>query len=135
MYIVGQYMAKQPSLRMSYGQSWIYLGFRKTFQHLIGFYGYERALKIWIKLLANPAELPDPGRQQRLRQHRLTEKTQGVSGNYLLQTRQTLITSSKFIGYLDGYGAMPPIINIFNSGPWYRACKTKKDGQPIPKCI
>ncbi len=80
MYMVGQYMAKQPVLRMSYGQSWVYVGFRKTFNHLIEVYGYKRALEIWQKMLCHPAELPDPGRQRRLRHRRLPEKTFGVGG-------------------------------------------------------
>lgn len=80
MYMVGQYFAKQSVLRMSYGQSWVYLGFRKTFQHLIEVYGYKHALGIWQKLLCHARDLPDPGRPRRFRHRRLPAKTQGVVG-------------------------------------------------------
>jgi len=56
MYIVGQYMAKQPTLRMSYGQSWVYMGFRKTFKHLIEVYG-ERARYCLNQRKASKAKL------------------------------------------------------------------------------
>jgi hypothetical protein len=53
MYLVGQYFAKQPVLRMSYGVQWVYPGFKKSFSHLIEVYGFHRALEIWQKKMAN----------------------------------------------------------------------------------
>jgi hypothetical protein len=53
MYLVGQYFAKQPVIRMSYGHQWVYQGFKKSFSHLIEVHGYKRAIKIWQKKMQN----------------------------------------------------------------------------------
>jgi hypothetical protein len=53
MYLVGQYFAKQPVIRMSYGHQWVYQGFKKSFNHLIEVYGFKRALEIWQKRMQN----------------------------------------------------------------------------------
>jgi hypothetical protein len=53
MYLVGQYFAKQPVIRMSYGHQWVYQGFKKSFSHLIEVYGYRRAIEIWQKKMQN----------------------------------------------------------------------------------
>lgn len=46
-YIIRGYVQNQPVLRMSYGQQWVYPGFRKSLIHLIEVYGFKRALEIW----------------------------------------------------------------------------------------
>ena len=48
-YLVGQYFAKQPVIRMSYGHHWVYPGFKKSFNHIIEVYGFKRAKEIWQK--------------------------------------------------------------------------------------
>ena len=53
MYLVGQYFAKQPVIRMSYGHQWVYQGFKKSFNHLIEVYGFKHAIKIWQKRMEN----------------------------------------------------------------------------------
>lgn len=53
MYLVGQYFAKQPVIRMSYGHQWVYPGFKKSFNHIIEVYGFKRALEIWQKRMQN----------------------------------------------------------------------------------
>jgi len=74
MYLVGQYFAKQPVLRMSYGHQWVYAGFKKSFIHLIKVYGYHRALEIWQKKMQNN-DLPTHAltRQTRFRWRRLRQ--------------------------------------------------------------
>jgi hypothetical protein len=49
MYLVGQYFAKQPVIRMSYGHHWVFPGFVKSFKHIIEVYGFNRAIEIWDK--------------------------------------------------------------------------------------
>jgi hypothetical protein len=53
MYLVGQYFAKQPVIRMSYGHNWVFQGFVKSFKHLIEVYGFKRAIEIWQKRMRN----------------------------------------------------------------------------------
>jgi hypothetical protein len=74
MYLVGQYFAKQPVLRMSYGHHWVYPGFKKSFIHLIEVYGYHRALEIWQKKMHNN-DLPTHAltRQTRFRWRKLEQ--------------------------------------------------------------
>ena len=69
MYLIGQYFAKQPVLRMSYGHQWVYPGFVKSFRHLTEGYGFNRAIEIWEKLLRNN-DLPFIERQKRFRRRR-----------------------------------------------------------------
>jgi len=45
MYLVGQYFAKQPVIRMSYGYQWVYPGFKKSFNHIIEFMRSNHILK------------------------------------------------------------------------------------------
>jgi len=72
MYLVGQYFAKQPVIRMSYGHQWVFQGFKKSFTHIIEVYGFKRALEIWQKRMQNN-DLPTHAltRQTRFRWRRL----------------------------------------------------------------
>jgi hypothetical protein len=47
--MVGQYFAKHPVHRMSYGRSWIGQGVKQRFIHLCEVYGFNRAKEIWSK--------------------------------------------------------------------------------------
>ncbi|MCW4024234.1 MAG: hypothetical protein NWF01_04270 [Candidatus Bathyarchaeota archaeon] len=70
MYMVGQYYAKQPVIRMSYGRQWVYQGFKKSFNHIAEIYGsmrqpkndpyeppkitpWKRVLEVWDKKMKN----------------------------------------------------------------------------------
>jgi hypothetical protein len=72
MYLVGQYFAKQPVIRMSYGHQWAFQGFKKSFSHIIEVYGYRRAIEIWQKKMQNN-DLPTHAltRQTRFRWRKL----------------------------------------------------------------
>src|SRR5450759_3090244 len=72
MYLLGQYFAKQPVIRMSYGHQWVYQGFKKSFNHLIEVYGFKRAIEIWQKRMSNN-DLPTVAltRQTRFRWRKL----------------------------------------------------------------
>jgi len=72
MYLVGQYFAKQPVIRMSYGHHWVFQGFKKSFSHLVESYGFRRAIEIWQKKLQNN-DLPTHAltRQTRFRWRKL----------------------------------------------------------------
>lgn len=72
MYLVGQYFAKQPVIRMSYGHQWVYPGFKKSFNHIIEVYGFKRTLEIWQKRMQNN-DLPTHAltRQTRFRWRKL----------------------------------------------------------------
>jgi hypothetical protein len=52
-YIIRGYVQNQPVIRMSYGQQWVYQGFKRSFIHLIEVYRYRRALEIWKKNMEN----------------------------------------------------------------------------------
>jgi hypothetical protein len=111
MYLIGQYFAKQPVIRMSYGHQWVYPGFVKSFKHLIEVYGFKRAVEIWNKRLKNN-DLPIAGRQTRLRHRKLPAKTQGVIGlkhwnctgggfRYLPKSFQSLLDDPVYSRVLD----------------------------------
>lgn len=72
LYLVGQYFAKQPVIRMSYGHYWVYHGFVKSFKHIIEVYGFKRAIEIWDKRMKNN-DLPTSAttRQTRFRWRKL----------------------------------------------------------------
>ncbi|MCW4018465.1 MAG: hypothetical protein NWF00_07295 [Candidatus Bathyarchaeota archaeon] len=103
-YMVGQYMQKQPILRMSYGRQWVCEGMKKSFNHIVDVYGFKRGIEVWNKQLEKGIlPLGGLGRQTRFRHRRfpdrcyvtekryikgqykkvrliLPEKTQGVTG-------------------------------------------------------
>jgi hypothetical protein len=95
MYLVGQYFAKQPVIRMSYGQQWVFQGFVKSFKHLIEVYGFRRAIEIWDRRMRNN-DLPFVGRQTRFRLRKLPEKTMGVIGLKHSGIRQSTFVSVRF---------------------------------------
>ena len=72
MYLVGQYFAKQPVIRMSYGHQWVYIGFKKSFSHVIEVYGFKLAIELWQKRMQNN-DLPTHAltRQTRFRWRKL----------------------------------------------------------------
>ncbi|MGA3288898.1 MAG: hypothetical protein ABSD42_01485 [Candidatus Bathyarchaeia archaeon] len=115
MYLVGQYFVKQPVLRMSYGQQWVYPGFVKGFRKVCEVYAnmrqspnieprehspFKRAIEVWNKNIEKGC-LPNPGHQKRFRWRRLPEKRQGVLGNLTVKTVDCCIDSPK---YLHEYG-------------------------------
>ncbi len=102
MYLVGQYFAKQPVIRMSYGHHWVYPGFVKSFKHIIEVYGFKRAIEIWDKRMKNN-DLPLIGRQTRFRFRRFPEKTLGVVGFGFPETRQSTFVSVRFWEIFGGY--------------------------------
>ncbi|MCW4018323.1 MAG: hypothetical protein NWF00_06555 [Candidatus Bathyarchaeota archaeon] len=130
MYMVGQYFAKQPVLRMSYGRQWVCEGFKKSFSHIADVYGFKRAKEIWDKNLKS-GFLPTGkiGRQTRFDwrdkpcpkncsrkgicsfgdnchchavSKKLPRKEQGVVGFYVPKTVQTLVDSPKYLEIVDG---------------------------------
>lgn len=101
-YLVGQYFAKQPVIRMSYGHHWVYPGFAKSFKHIIEVYGFRRAVEIWDKRMRNN-DLPIVGRQIRLKHRKMSEKTFGVIGFRRPETRQTTLDSVRFWEIFAGY--------------------------------
>lgn len=123
MYLVGQYFAKQPVLRMSYGQQWVYPAFVKGFQKVIDVYAnfnirqsgkkeftIKRAVEVWNKSIDGGC-LPKPSYQKRFRWRKLPRKTQGVLANLTVKTIQCCIDSPK---YLWEYGT---IWTIFSKLP------------------
>jgi hypothetical protein len=102
MYLVGQYFAKQPVIRMSYGHHWVFTGFAKSFKHIIEVYGFKRAIEIWNKRMRNN-DLPLTGRQTRLRQRKMPEKTMGVIGLNNPKTKQSTLVSVRFWAIFGGY--------------------------------
>ncbi len=91
MYMIGQYYAKQPIIRMSYGRQWVCQGFTKSFKNLIETVGYKNALRIWEERL-NRDDLPTgrTGNQKRFRWRRDKPKIFGVIGEKPNVTHWTL---------------------------------------------
>ena len=104
MYLVGQYFAKQPVIRMSYGHHWVFPGFVKSFKHLIEVYGFRRAIEIWDRRMRTN-DLPFMGWQTRFRLRKFPEKTTGVVGLELNETRQSTFVSVRFWETFGGYFA------------------------------
>ena len=102
MYLVGQYFAKQPVIRMSYGHHWVFPGFAKSFKHIIEVYGFKRAIEIWDKRMKSN-DLPLIGRQTRFRFRRLPAKTLGMIGCEFPETRQSTFVSVRFWEIFGGY--------------------------------
>jgi hypothetical protein len=50
-YVVGNYVAKQPTERMSYSQNWVCVGFARKWKNFLVVYG-KRAVEVWDKWLA-----------------------------------------------------------------------------------
>jgi hypothetical protein len=105
MYLVGQYFAKQPVIRMSYGHHWVFLGFVKSFKHIIEVYGFKRAIEIWDKSMRNN-DLPFTGRQKFFRFKRLPKKTLGVMGFRCPETRQSTFDSVRFWEIFGSYSTI-----------------------------
>jgi hypothetical protein len=75
-YIIRGYIQNQPIIRISYGQQWVYQGFRKSFTHLIEVYGFKRAVEIWKKNMANDVMPTKAGTYQtRFRYRKAQNKT------------------------------------------------------------
>lgn len=76
-YVVGQYFANQPIIRLSYGQQWVFSGFVKSFHKVIDTYAFmrqppntpeehkpfKRAIEVWNKNIQNGC-LPRSSRQR-----------------------------------------------------------------------
>ena len=92
MYMIGQYYAKQPVIRMSYGRQWVCQGFVKSFKKLIETFGYKNALKIWQQRMEND-DLPTgrTGNQKRFRWRKEAPKTFGIIGEKPNITHWTLL--------------------------------------------
>lgn len=52
-YLVGNYLAKQSFERMSWGYSWVFPAFVKSWKSLIEKYGFKQALSLWKRLLCS----------------------------------------------------------------------------------
>jgi len=52
-YLVGNYLAKQNFERMSWGYSWVFPAFVRSWKRLIEKYGFKQALFLWNRLLYN----------------------------------------------------------------------------------
>jgi len=50
-YLIGNYLSKQSFERMSWGYSWVWRGFTKTWKHIIQVYGYKSGLWVWKQML------------------------------------------------------------------------------------
>lgn len=52
-YLVGNYLSKQSFERMSWGYSWVFPAFVRSWKRLIETYGFKRGLELWNKLLSS----------------------------------------------------------------------------------
>lgn len=52
-YLVGNYLAKQSFERMSWGYSWVFPAFVRSWKRLVEKYGFKRGLELWNKLLCS----------------------------------------------------------------------------------
>jgi hypothetical protein len=133
MYMVGQYFAKQPVLRMSYGRHWIGQGVKQRFMHLIEVYGYKTAVEIWTRN-CRTANIPTGkcGFQKRFIWKKL--KKPSLNPKMLLYPARTLQTCLDSEIYLDEDskdGIMPRRRKtIFMGRKWYRASKITKAYEP-----
>ncbi|MCW4028688.1 MAG: hypothetical protein NWE92_03465 [Candidatus Bathyarchaeota archaeon] len=76
-YVVGKYFVKQPIIRLSYGQEWVFCGFVKSFKRIIECYAnmkqspdtpekhkpFKRAIEVWNKTIMTNC-LPKNTRQR-----------------------------------------------------------------------
>jgi hypothetical protein len=51
-YLIGNYLAKQSFERMSWGYSWVWCRFVKTWKHIIAIYGFKSRLCVWKQMLS-----------------------------------------------------------------------------------
>ena len=102
MHLVGQYFAKQPVIRMSYGHHWVFPRFAKSFKHIIEVYGFKRPIEIWDRNMRNN-DLPFTRRQKRFRFRRIPERTRGVMGFGCPKTWQSTLDSIRFWEIFGGY--------------------------------
>ncbi|XES77818.1 MAG: hypothetical protein ACBZ72_02795 [Candidatus Bathyarchaeia archaeon] len=139
LYMVGQYFAKQPVLRMSYGRQWVCEGFKNSFTHLVDVYGFWRAKEIWDRNL-KLGLLPTGrlGRQTRFQHRKLKPKTQGVvgfanwsccsrlegcfqGGNlFSSKTVQAVIDSPKYFEVVDGLNMVYTVFTVRRMKPQLR---------------
>jgi len=56
-YLVGNYLSKQSFERMSWGYSWVFPVFVRTWKNLISRYRFKRGLELWNKLLCSEFEV------------------------------------------------------------------------------
>jgi hypothetical protein len=56
-YLVGNYLAKQSFERMSWGYSWVFPVFVRTWKNFTFRYGFKRGLELWNKLLCSEFEV------------------------------------------------------------------------------
>ncbi|MCW4017140.1 MAG: hypothetical protein NWF00_00415 [Candidatus Bathyarchaeota archaeon] len=108
-YMVGQYMQKQPIIRMSYGRQWVFEGMKKSFLHIVDVYGWKRGIEVWNKQLEKGfLPLSGVGRQSRLRWRKYAWGSccrfpqKGIVGAEYTKTVQTLVDSPKYIQTVDG---------------------------------
>jgi hypothetical protein len=52
-YLVGNYLSKQSFERMSWGYSWVFPAFVRSWKSLLETYGFKRGLELWNKLLCS----------------------------------------------------------------------------------
>lgn len=53
-YLIGNYLAKQSFERMSWGYSWVFPAFVRSWKGMIEKYGFKQALFLWGRLLCSP---------------------------------------------------------------------------------
>jgi hypothetical protein len=81
LYMVGQYFARQPVLRISYSRQWIGQSVKQRFIHLCEVYGFKRAIEVWSKnCRAGSVPTGKSGFQKRFRWKKMSKSTLGVVG-------------------------------------------------------
>jgi len=53
LYLVGNYLSRQSFERMSWGYSWVFPAFVRSWKSLLEIYGFKRGLELWNKLLCS----------------------------------------------------------------------------------
>jgi hypothetical protein len=105
MYLVGQYFAKQPVIRMSYGHHWVFPSFAKSFKHIIEVYGFKRAIEIWDRnLRAGYIPTGKSGFQKRFRWKKIPKPKLLITPDprYIVFQDGTLrLTSGKQLAFED----------------------------------
>ena len=105
LYMVGQYFAKQPVLRMSYGRQWIGQGVKQRFMHLCEVYGFKRAKEIWSKnCQAGNIPTGKSGFQKRFRWKKMPKPKLLIKPDpryYVFQDGTLRLTSGKQLAFED----------------------------------
>ena len=105
LYLVGQYFAKQPVLRMSYSRGWIGQGVKQRFIHICEAYGFVRAVVIWSKnCRAGKIPTGKSGFQKRFRWKKIPKPKLLIKSDprYYVYPDDTLrLTSGKQLGFED----------------------------------